>query len=74
MVTLDRVLLAYLARHPERGPSLFRRLFERVSAGKLARFLSDAVGTREMLEVMAVTPIEGIATELLRARHLWMRP
>lgn len=70
---LDRVFLSYLARHPERAPELFARMFERVPADTLARFLSEASQLRDDLQVMSALPALPFAAEALRARRIWLR-
>jgi lycopene beta-cyclase len=68
---LDRVFLSYLGRFPERAPAVFQRLFERVEAESLARFLSDAGTPRDYAAVIGAMPALPFARETLRWRRRW---
>jgi len=68
---LDRVFLSYLARRPDEAPDLFARLFERVPAEALVRFLSESGTIADDLRVMAALPIAPFAREALCAGWGW---
>lgn len=70
---LDAIFLSYLRRRPERGPDTFYRLFERVPAGVLARFLSDSGTLADDLTVMAKSDCPQLALEAARAMPLLRR-
>lgn len=53
---LDRVFLAQLRSAPDAAPELFERLFERVPAQALARFLTDVPTRRDLLRIMRSLP------------------
>lgn len=67
---LDAIFLSYLRRHPERAPATFYRLFERVPAAVLARFLSDTGTLADDLTVMRKSDSPRLALESVRAAHL----
>lgn len=69
---LDRVFLSYLARRPDEAPDLFARLFERVPAEALVRFLSESGTIADDLRVMAALPIAPFAREALLSG--WGKP
>lgn len=64
---LDRVFLSYLARRPDEAPDLFARLFERVPAEALVRFLSECGTIADDLRVMAALPTAPFAREAIRS-------
>lgn len=72
-VTLDRIFLSYLERHPCRAPGLFRDLFDRVEPELLARFLSDEASGSECLRVMSALPFAPFTLETFRSTRLWLR-
>ena len=53
---LDRVFLARLIDRPDAAPGDFGRLFQRVPADRLVRFLMEAGGPVDHLRVMAALP------------------
>lgn len=67
---LDTIFLSYLRRHPERAPHTFHRLFERVPAPVLVRFLSDTGSLADDLRVISACDIPGLSLESLRATPL----
>lgn len=67
---LDAIFLSYLRRHPERAPATFYRLFERVPAAVLARFLSDTGTLADDLTVMRKSDSPRLALEAFRAAPL----
>ncbi len=70
---MDRMFLAYMQRCPGAKPEVFLRLFERVPADVLVRFLSDRCTARDAGQVIAAMPkIPMLATALARWR-LWLR-
>lgn len=71
-VALDRIFLSHLARHPERAPALFVRMFERTPPDVLARFLSEASSVADEGRVMAALPPLPFAAEALRSSRLWL--
>jgi lycopene beta-cyclase len=64
---LDRVFLSYLARRPDEAPDLFARLFERVPAEVLVRFLSECGTIADDIRVMAALPAAPFAREAIRS-------
>lgn len=70
---LDAIFLSYLRSHPERGPATFYRLFERVPAAVLARFLSDTGTLADDLTVMRKSDSPRLALETFRAAPLLRR-
>lgn len=72
-VTMDRVFLSYIDRHPERAPALFVDLFEKLPPELLCRFLTDHAGPLDNLRVMASTPLGQMAAEVVRSRARWLR-
>lgn len=73
MLAMDRMFLAYMQRCPGAMPEVFLRLFERVPADVLVRFLSDRCSARDAGQVIAAMPkIPMLATALARWR-LWLR-
>ena len=70
---LDTIFLSYLRSCPERAPGTFYRLFERVPAGVLARFLSDSGTLADDLTVMARSDSPRLALEAVRAAPLVRR-
>lgn len=73
-VAMDRVMLAYLRRRPERGPGLFVDLFERLPPELLCRFLTDHARPLDYPRVMLSTPLGEMTGEVVRSRALWLRP
>ena len=63
---LDRVFLAQLRTSPEGAPELFERLFERVPAQVLARFLTDVPTRSDLLGIMRALPPGQLAWRALR--------
>lgn len=62
---LDAVFLRRLLRQPDQAPELFRQLFQKVSADRLARFLTETGSPADHLAVMAALPWTEFATEAL---------
>lgn len=56
MRLMDRLFLDVLRAHPERGPELFTRLFERVEPARVVRFLSDQCRLTDRVAVAACLP------------------
>jgi lycopene beta-cyclase len=71
--TMDRVMLSYLRRHPERGPEVFERLFGRVDPSRLVRFLNDDASVADALDIMSVMPTVELTLETARSVRLWAR-
>ena len=72
-MSLDDVFLSYLRRHPERGPALFLRMFERNSADVVARFLMERTTRAEDVALMLTMPIPKLGAESARAPLRWAR-
>ena len=53
---MDRLFLDVLRTHPERGPELFTRLFERTATPRIVRFLSDRATLIDRMSVVASLP------------------
>ena len=53
---MDRLFLDVLRTHPERGPELFTRLFERTATPRIVRFLSDRATLMDRIAVAASLP------------------
>ena len=53
---MDRLFLDVLRTHPERGPELFTRLFERTATPRIVRFLSDRATLIDRIAVAASLP------------------
>lgn len=53
---MDRVFLRVMDRHPERVPEFFLRLFQRVPAENLIRFLESEPRNGDLLRVMKALP------------------
>ena len=70
---LDTIFLSYLRSCPDRAPGTFYRLFERVPAGVLARFLSDSGTLADDLTVMRKSDSPRLALEAIRATPLVRR-
>lgn len=70
---MDRMFLAFMRRHPERMPSLFLRLFERVPAEAMVRFLSDRASLRDVTNVVMAMPVLPMLVEAARSLRLWAR-
>jgi lycopene beta-cyclase len=68
---LDTVFLSYLARHPERAPATFTRLFARVEPHVLVRFLGDTGSAADDLRVMSALGDPGLVLETARSRRAW---
>jgi lycopene beta-cyclase len=62
---LDGVFLRQLQRQPHNAPALFQRLFERVPAERLVRFLTETGSLRDHLAVMASLPLSDFAGEAI---------
>ncbi len=71
--SLDTIFLSYLRSRPERAPGTFYRLFERVPAAVLARFLSDTGTLADDLKVMRTSDSPRLALESIRATPLLRR-
>jgi lycopene beta-cyclase len=70
---IDAVFLGFLASTPEQAPETFYRLFERVPAEVLVRFLSEISRPHEDLRVMAATRWTRMIAETLRTARRWLR-
>lgn len=70
---LDAIFLSYLDRYPERAPSIFAALFDRVDPALLVRFLSDGASPTDCLRVMRALPLAPFTLETARTRRLWLR-
>ena len=53
---MDHLFLDVLRTHPERGPELFTRLFERTATPRIVRFLSDRATFMDRVAVAASLP------------------
>ena len=53
---MDRLFLDVLRTHPQRGPELFMRLFERAATPRIVRFLSDRATFMDRVAVAAALP------------------
>ena len=53
---MDRLFLDVLRAHPERGPELFTRLFERTATPRILRFLSDRATFMDRVSIAASLP------------------
>ena len=53
---MDRLFLDVLRTHPQRGPELFMRLFERAATPRIVRFLSDRATFMDRVAVAASLP------------------
>ena len=65
---LDRVFLRFLRDHPERGPEVFVRLFEKVDPDALVRFLMEQPRVADRLRVMRAMPTAPLARAALPRR------
>ncbi len=54
--SLDRIFLAFLESNPKRAPEVFQRLFQRVPAERLVRFLSDQPKAMDVAAVVTSMP------------------
>ena len=63
---MDRLFLQVLAAEPERAADLFVRLFARVPAPRLIRFLSDKATLADRASVVAALPPALFLRHLLR--------
>lgn len=72
-LAMDRIFLCYMSRHPERMPATFLRLFERVPADALVRFLSDRGTLGDAARVVAALPKGPMVREAARSWRLWLR-
>jgi lycopene beta-cyclase len=62
---MDRVFLRVMARHPERIPEFFTRMFDRVPPEALVRFLESEPRPTDILQVMrALPPVPFLASAL----------
>jgi lycopene beta-cyclase len=62
---MDRVFLRVMARHPERVPEFFTRMFDRVPPEALVRFLESEPRPTDILQVMrALPPVPFLASAL----------
>lgn len=73
-VLLDRIFLAHLARHPERAPETFMRLFSRAPADALVRFLSDVGSPVDDLRVIRAAPRRALSLEAARTTFSRLAP
>ncbi len=65
---LDGVFLSFMLRHPEKCPSVYRRMFSRVSPDSLVRFLTEKSTPADELKLVMVMPkAPFIGTALRRA-------
>ncbi len=64
---MDRLFLDVLRSHPERGPELFTRLFERTATPRIVRFLSDRGTFLDRVAVAASLPTGLFLRQLLCA-------
>ena len=62
---MDRLFLDVLRTHPERGPELFTRLFERTATPRIVRFLSDRATLMDRVAVAASLPTGLFLRQLL---------
>ncbi len=65
---MDRLFLDVLRQHPERGPELFTRLFERAAPARVVRFLSDRSTLMDRVAVAACLPTGLFLRQLLPPR------
>jgi lycopene beta-cyclase len=70
---IDAVFLGFLASTPEQAPATFYRLFERVPADVLVRFLSETSRPHEDVRVMAATRWARMIPETLRTARRLLR-
>lgn len=66
---MDTLFLRVLAKHPERAPEIFLRLFGRVDTPRLVRFLSDCPTLADRLAVIRALPA-GLFLSQLRVGSL----
>ncbi len=66
---LDQVFLAQLRSSPASAPELFERLFSRVDAPVLARFLTDVPSRRDLVRIMRALPPAPLAWRAMR--EIW---
>jgi lycopene beta-cyclase len=64
---MDRLFLDVLRNHPERGPELFMRLFNRAATPRVVRFLSDRASFVDRVAVAASLPTGLFLRQLLRS-------
>jgi lycopene beta-cyclase len=64
---MDRLFLDVLRSHPERGPELFTRLFDRAATPRLVRFLSDRGSFLDRVAVAAALPTGLFLRQLMRS-------
>jgi lycopene beta-cyclase len=63
---MDRVFLRVMARHPERVPEFFSRMFDRVPPEALVRFLESEPRPTDILQVMRALPPAPFLASALR--------
>ena len=63
---MDRLFLDVLRNHPERGPELFMRLFDRAPSPRIVRFLSDRSTVLDRVAVAAALPTGLFLRQLMR--------
>jgi lycopene beta-cyclase len=63
---LDTIFLGSLRDNPRQAPSVFFRLFERVDADRLARFLSDAAKPVDYGAIMRAVPMVPMLRQLIK--------
>ncbi len=69
--SLDAIFVSYLRRNPELAPELFLRLFKRVPAEALVRFLSDTASWSDRTRVVAAMPTLPFLRQAWRGRAEW---
>ncbi len=62
---MDRLFLDVLRAHPERGPELFTRLFERTATARVVRFLSDRATFMDRVAIAASLPASLFLSQLM---------
>ena len=70
---LDRVFLSYIARHPDKAPGIFFRLFKKTTPQTLLRFLSDTGTLADDLRIMTAMPKWPLILETLLSHQIWWR-
>lgn len=63
---MDDLFLDVLRHHPERGPELFTRLFQRAATPRVVRFLSDRATFMDRVAVAASLPTGLFLRQLMR--------
>lgn len=70
---LDAVMLAWLARHPERASAWFGQLFERAPAELVFRMLDEQASWWELLKIVRASLGHGLGWSGLRRAISWPR-